>query len=415
MGAGREAVRRVGKEAGMSLQRVGVIFGGRSVEHEVSVLTAHQAMAALRPERYTALPIYITKAGQWLTGPALRTLDHFRDLERLPALAESVVFSPDATRPGVLHQPVTERRRWFGGGDAAPRLEPLDVVFPLVHGTHGEDGTLQGLCELADLPYVGSGVAASAIAMDKVLTKVVLRGASLPVLDDLPLTRARWEAAPDAVVAEAEARFGYPVFVKPVSLGSSIAVARADDGMALRQALAVAATYDRQIMIEPAAQGVIEVNCAVLGDGADNRASVCEQPVSAGLLSYEDKYLHGDKQQGMKGARRIIPAPLPPALTEAIQSAARRAFAAIGAAGVARVDLLVRPEEGVFFINEINPIPGSLAFYLWEPAGLDFPTLLDQLIELAQARHQEKRRSTFSFASSLLDGHALAGASARKV
>jgi D-alanine-D-alanine ligase len=396
----------------MSPLRVGMIFGGRSVEHEVSVITAHQAMAALPTDRYTAVPIYIAKSGQWYTGEALLHLEHFRDLDKLLTMAEPIVFSPNATQPGIVRQSVPERRGLFSGRSVSRLVEPIDVAFPLIHGSHGEDGTLQGLLELADLPYVGSGVAASAVGMDKVLTKIVLRSAGVPVIDDLPVSRMQWERAPDAVIADAETRFGYPVFVKPVSLGSSIAVARADDAVALRFAIDVAATYDSRLMIEPAQQNIVEVNCAVLGDGADARPSVCEQPISGGLLSYEDKYLSGGKNQGMKGARRIIPAPLEPELTEAIQRTALRAFAAIGASGVARVDFLVHPDTGQFVVNEINTIPGSLAFYLWEPAGISFPELLDTLIGLAQARHREKRRSTYSFSSSLLSASSLAGVKA---
>jgi D-alanine-D-alanine ligase len=397
----------------MPTLRIGMIFGGRSVEHEVSVITAHQAMAALPADRYTPVPIYIAKSGQWFAGEALRNLEHFRDLDKLIGMAEPIIFSANATQAGLVRQSVPERRGLFGGrgGDQRP-VEPIDVAFPLIHGSHGEDGTLQGLLELADLPYVGSGVAASAVGMDKVLAKVVLRSAGVPVLDDLPVSRAQWERGADAVIAEVEARFGYPVFVKPVSLGSSIGVARAEDATALRFAMDVAATYDSRLMVEPAQQDIIEVNCAVLGDGAEARPSVCEQPISEKLLSYEDKYLSGGKSQGMKGARRIIPARLEPDLTQAIQATAVRAFAAIGAAGVARVDFLVRPGDGRFFVNEINTMPGSLSFYLWEPAGVPFPELLTTLIELAQARHREKRRSTYSFSSSLLNANPLLSAKA---
>jgi D-alanine-D-alanine ligase len=424
--------------------RVAMIFGGRSVEHEVSVITAHQAMAALPADRFTAVPVYIARSGQWYTGDALLDLRHFNDLDALQAAADPVLFSADATRPGLVYQrpqQPQERRGLFGGLGGArtnePAFEPLDIAFPLVHGSHGEDGTLQGLFELADLPYVGSGVAASAVGMDKVLAKVVLRGAGLPIVPELALTRARWERETDGVLDEVESRFGYPVFVKPVSLGSSIGVSRADDREALRFALDVAAAYDARLMVEPAQQGIIEINCSVLGAGDDVRASVCEQPVSEGLLSYQDKYLptgggakgsaselatgaksgavtlEGSKSQGSQGmasAKRLIPAPIAPDLTSAIQDAAKRTFVALGAAGVARIDFLVRPEDDTFFVNEINTMPGSLSFYLWEPAGVPFPDLLATLIAQAQARQREKRRSTYAFESSLLRANALLGA-----
>lgn len=394
----------------MSPLRVGMIFGGRSVEHEVSVLTAHQAIAALPRDKYTPVPIYISKAGQWFTGDALLDLKNFTDLEKLQTLAEPTTFSADATQPGLLPRRAPERKGLFGGRAAAEQtVEPLDIAFPLLHGSHGEDGTMQGLLELADLPYTGCGVEASAIGMDKLMTKLALRAAGVPVLPDYALSRVRWQREPDQVIEEIEAAFRYPVFVKPVSLGSSIGVTNAEDRVALRFAIDVAATYDSRVMVEPAQQNVVEINCSVLGNEVEARASVCERPVSAGTLSYEEKYLKGGKGDGMKGARRIIPADINEELTRGIQERAVQAFRAIGAAGVARVDFLVRPEEDTFYVNEINTIPGSLSFYLWEPSGVTFPELLTTMISYAQTRYREKRRSTFSFSSSLLSVNPLLG------
>lgn len=389
--------------------RVGMIFGGRSVEHEVSALTAHQAMAALPRDRYTPIPIYISKEGRWFTGAALMDLANYTDLEKLQTLAEPVLFSADATQPGLLPRKAPERKGLFGGKAAEPEIEPLDIAFPLLHGSHGEDGTIQGLLELADLPYVGCGVEASAIGMDKLMTKVALRAAGLPVLPDYALTRARWQREPDAVLTEIEAAFPYPVFVKPVSLGSSIGVSSAEDRTALQFAIDVAATYDSRVMVEPAQQNIFEINCSVLGDANEARASVCERPVIAGTLSYDEKYLKGGKGEGMKGSRRIIPADISDDLTRAIQDTAVKTFRAIGAAGVSRVDFLVHPDTGVYYVNEINTLPGSLSFYLWEPSGVSFPDLLTTLIGYAQARRREKRRSTYSFDSSLLRINPLLG------
>lgn len=391
----------------MAALRVGMIFGGRSVEHEISVLTAQQALAALPRDAYTPIPIYISKSGAWFTGDALLELDNYKDLEALERLAEPVVFSADATRPGLLAR--RERRGLLGRRTEEEALTLLDVAFPLIHGSHGEDGTLQGLLELADLPYVGSGVAASALGMDKALARVVLRAAGVPVLDDLTLARRAWREDPEGALARIEERFGYPVFVKPARLGSSIGVARAEDRAGLRFGLEVAAAYDSRLVIEPELRDSIEINCAVLWRGGQAQPSVCEQPLKGALLSYEDKYLTGDRGKGMKGARRLIPAPLDEALTKAIQAAAVAACAAIGAEGVARVDFLARPEAGEFVVNEINTLPGSLAFYLWEPAGVPFGELLRVLIEGALERGHEKGRSTYAFESSLLRGRALGG------
>jgi D-alanine-D-alanine ligase len=385
------------------MQRIGMIFGGRSVEHEVSVITGHQAMAALPTDRYTAVPIYIAKNGQWYTGEVLRKLENFRDLEKLVAQAEPVTFSVNTPEPGLLVQRAG-KRGLFGAGGPQVNIEPIDVAFPLIHGSHGEDGTLQGLFELANLPYVGFDVAASAITINKGLTKRLLRATGLPVIDEVIVSRTRWEKDSAGVTKEIESRFAYPVYVKPAHLGSSIGVSRAEDAMAMAFALDVAATYDDTIIVEPSQEGIIEINCAVLGHGTEVTASVCEQPISAGTLSYEEKYLRGGKTKGMKGAQRRIPAPISNELTLAIQEAAKAAFVAVGGAGVARIDFMVRPEAGQFFINEINSLPGSLSFYLFEPAGIAFPELLNRLIGYAQVRAKEKSRNTYSFNSSLLAG-----------
>lgn len=390
--------------------RVGMIFGGRSVEHEVSALTAHQAMAALPRDRYTPVPIYISKEGRWYTGAALMDLANYTDLEKLQTLAEPALFSADSTQPGLLPRRAPERKGLFGGKSAEAEIEPLDIAFPLLHGSHGEDGTVQGLLELADLPYVGCGVEAAAIGMDKLMAKVALRAAGVPVLPDYALTRGRWQREMELVIGEIEAAFSYPVFVKPVTLGSSIGVARAEDRTALQFAIDVAATYDSRVMVEPSQENIFEINCSVLGDGNEARASVCERPISAGTLSYDEKYLKGGKGEGMKGARRLIPADISAELTAAIQETAVKTFRAIGAAGVARVDFLLHPDSGVFYVNEINTLPGSLSFYLWEPSGVPFPELLTTLIGYAQARHREKRRNTYAFDSSLLRINPLLGA-----
>lgn len=385
-------------------RHIGVFFGGRSVEHEVSVVTAMQAIAAM-PERYTAVPVYISKSGGWYTGDSLRELDSYKDAERALSSATRVTLRPDAEGAAQLVD-AAPRGRLLGG---ERRALHIDVAMPLVHGSHGEDGTLQGLFELVDIPYTGSGVAAAAVSMDKRLTKSVLRAAGLPVLESLYVSRARWEQQADAVCAEVESRFAPPQFVKPMSLGSSIGVTRVRTRDELRDALQTALTYDTRCLVEPAQESITEINCAVLGRGRDLRVSVLEQPVSTGLLTYADKYLQkggakGDSASGMKGAQRIIPAPLDPRLAKRIQDAAATAFDAIGAEGVARVDFLVRPENGWFVVNELNTVPGSLSFYLWEPAGVSFPELLEALVDLALQRHAEKQRTTYSIDTWLLRG-----------
>ncbi len=390
------------------MSTIGVIFGSRSVEHEVSVITAHQAMAALSPA-HRALPVYIAKDGRWFTGDALTQLSRFANVDALLADCTAVTPAIDPSRPGLALLPVGAPRRGLFGRPAGDPLD-IEVAMPLVHGSFGEDGTLQGLLEMASIPYTGSGVAASAVAMDKRLAKTVLRGAGLPVLDDVVIGREDWRADSTAGVAAAEAVAPYPLYVKPVSLGSSIGVSRAADAAALREAVEVALTYDARCIVEPAQEGIVEINCAVIGDHSAARPSLLEQPTKRGLLSYDDKYRAGGsksgaaKSAGMKSAQRIVPAPLDDALAGRITEAALAAFAAVGASGVARIDFMVDTEHASFVVNELNPIPGSLSFYLFEPAGLSFPALIDELIDIARRRHATHLASTVVFEHWMLGG-----------
>jgi D-alanine-D-alanine ligase len=388
------------------VSRVACIFGGRSVEHEVSVITAQQAMAAL-DGKHRAIPVYIAKDGRWHTGAALTELQRFADIDSLLADCTPVTPVIDASRAGLMLTPTGPPRRGLFGRGAAEPME-VDVVMPLLHGALGEDGTLQGLLEMVGIPYTGSGVAASALAMDKRLTKTVLRAAGLPVLADTCIDREAWRRDPAEALQRAEAGARYPLYVKPVTLGSSIGVSRASNADELSAAIEVALTYDLRCLVEPAQEDIVEINCAVLGDDTGARASLLEQPTKRGLLSYDDKYRSkGGKSTGstgMKSAQRLIPAPLDETLAAQVTAAALAAFAAVGAAGVARVDLMVDPVLATLVINEINPIPGSLAFYLFEPAGVSFPDLLDELIELALRRHARNAATTAVFEGWMLGG-----------
>ena len=388
------------------MSSIGVIFGSRSVEHEVSVITAQQAMAALS-SRHSAVPVYIAKDGRWFTGAALKQLSRFTDVGGLLAECTQVTPVVDPSHPGLALLPVEVPRRGLfgrGGGEATD----IEVAMPLVHGSFGEDGSLQGLLEMASIPYTGSGVTASAVAMDKRLAKTVLRAAGLPVLDDIVIERGAWRAAAAAGVAAAESLAPYPLYVKPLTLGSSIGVSHAADAEELRAAVDVALAYDERCLVEPAQEGIVEINCAVLGDRGDTRVSLLEQPTKTGLLSYDDKYRAGAAKSGhsvgMKGAQRLIPAPIADGLAAAIGDAARTAFTAVGAAGVARVDFMVDTAAQSFVVNELNPIPGSLSFYLFEPAGLPFADLLDELVEIARRRHATQRESTATFEHWMLAG-----------
>lgn len=379
---------------------VGVIFGGRTVEHDVSIVTGHQVMQVMDPARYDVVPIYIDREGVWLYGDPLRDINSFKDdkVGEMLGIKETVLSCSTAFR-GLIVPPIS-------GLVGRNALRRLDVVFPAIHGSHGEDGTIQGLCELVDLPYVGCGVAASAIAIDKALTKVVLAQHGIPVVEGLTVTRKAWIADREAVLDRIEAKFAYPLFVKPATLGSSIGIARVGDRDALGNHLDIGANFDQRIVVEPAVEGAIEVNCAVLGNDEDVRPSVCEQPISwEEFLTYEEKYMR--EPGGMKGAQRKIPAPISEALTGRIQQTAVEAFKAIGGRGTARVDFLVREEAGEFFVNEINTMPGSLAFYLWEAEGMTPRQLVDELIRLALEAHAQKRQTRYNYKTGLV-AHAAA-------
>ncbi|MHB8717433.1 MAG: D-alanine--D-alanine ligase [Candidatus Dormibacteria bacterium] len=381
--------------------RVACIFGGRSVEHEVSVITAHQVMAALSA-RHVPVPVYIAKDGRWFCGEALRDLGAFADGVRLLASCTEVTPLLDPRDGRVSLQPVGARRGVFGRG---VEVVTADVAMPLVHGSGGEDGTLQGVLEMAGVAYTGSDVAACAVAMDKRRAKQAFRAAGLPVLDDVLVTRSLWEADREGCITAVRRLAGGPWFVKPLTLGSSIGVARAVSDSELAEALAVALTYDDRCLVEVAQENIVEVNCGVLGDGEDLRASLLEQPLSRGLLTYDQKY-RGGASKGMKSARRLIPAPLEERLTARITGAAMAAFTAVGASGVARVDVMLDPAAESFVVNEINVLPGSLSFYLFEPAGVSFVDLLDEMLAIAQRRHTLRAGSRRVFDTWMLDAPA---------
>ncbi|MCI0711884.1 MAG: D-alanine--D-alanine ligase [Chloroflexi bacterium] len=393
---------------------VGVIFGSRSVEHDVSIVTAQQVMRTLNPSRYDIVPIYITRDGRWLTGEPLHDIKTFQGEDVLTVKGvQETHLSSSTGHKGLMSPPLV--RGFF----KRQQFQKIDVIFPTVHGSHGEDGTLQGLLEMVDLPYVGTGVMASAIANNKVLTKAVLRDAGIPVVEAVAFTRHEWlqDEHRERILNEIEA-MGYPAFVKPSDLGSSIGIARVDDRERALLHIDIAANFSRQVLVEKAVVGCIEINCAVMGNH-EIQTSVLEQPLSAeAFLSYEEKYMRGGeggvKQAGMKGADRIIPAPISEELTATIQDIARRGFMAIGGQGTARIDFLVKPDENEVYLNEFNTMPGSLAFYLWEATGMNGAAVCDELVRLAKERYEEKRRTTFDFKNPLIEHVARRGLSGIK-
>jgi len=407
-------------------QTVGVVFGGPSVEHDVSIITAQQAMAVLA-ERHTVIPLYVGKDGRWWTGEELRDVSAFT--QSPPRGARPLELRLGAA-DGPFFEPSTSRLR----GD---RPLPISIVLNAIHGTGGEDGALLGALELAGVPHAGRGVAAFAVGMDKHLAKTVLKEAGIDVLPHRRIERGAWEQDRAGVLAILAADFPPPVVVKPATLGSSIGVARCESAAAVEEALELAFELDRQAIVEPFATGATELNCAVLGrPGGELRVSEVERPLgSADGLTFEDKYLSagggkggagakgggggakggggkagGEPGAGMASADRVIPADVDPALRERIRAEAEKAHRALRVAGVVRYDFFVlpaqdgRPER--ICVNEPNTVPGSFAFYLFEPRGLAFPDLLDELLAIGLAEAREERSTTRSFASALIDRHA---------
>ncbi|MBZ0293007.1 MAG: D-alanine--D-alanine ligase [Anaerolineae bacterium] len=376
------------------ISTVGVIFGGRSVEHDVSIITANQIMRALDQAGYEVVPIYISRDGRWYTGSPLLNVKNFENEIIGHKDLQPVILSPASNHHGLILNPIA-------GRFSKSEIKRLDVAFPAIHGTNGEDGTLQGLLEMADIPYVGCKVLASALANDKITTKALLRQQGVPVVDDISFRRSEWLDTPDQVIERITASLPYPLFVKPATTGSSIGIGRAQDETLLRASIDIAASFDRRVLVEAAVTSATEINCAVIGNGSNIRVSVLEQPISwEEYLTYEEKYMRGS--EGMKSADRIIPAPLTPELTQRIQQTAIQAFQAIDGYGTARIDFLVKPDEDLFYLNEINTLPGSLAFYLWQEDGIPMSDLVSQLVALAQEAHAEKRRNTYDYQTELL-------------
>ncbi len=405
--------------------RVGVLFGGVAPEHEVSVITAHQAMHALDRARYEPAPVYVAKDGAWFTGDALKDIEAFRDLGRLRREAVRV-----HAVPGPAHTlSLIEQKR---GGRFARRPDAwaIDVAFLALHGGSGEDGGVQGFLEMCNVPFTGSGVAGSALGMDKALSKYVCRDQGIPVVDFLAFRESDWADREEAWLDRCERELGYPVVVKPARLGSSIGIAKAADREALDRAIEDAFRYDGKIVVERAVHPLKEINCAALGGEDEAIASVLEQPVQtdqARLLTFRDKYMRGEaSKQGPRSAKqpetgrgmasldRIVPAPLDEKTAERIRALALKAFRAFECSGVARIDFMIDEGDGAVYFNEINTIPGSFSFYLWEATGVSFVELTHRMIEAAFERHRARNGRIRTYDVNLLSETALRGVKGSK-
>ena len=381
--------------------RVAVLFGGHSVEHEVSIISGIQALQALDSEKYEAFPLYIAKDNTWYVGENLRRVESFRDMDACLAAATRVVPVAEGSVVELWRHPAKK----FGHN----LMAAFDVAIPVVHGTNVEDGTLMGMLEMLNIPYAACDVTSSALGMDKYAMKAVLRQAGVPVLEALQYTGRDYAVNSAQVVAEIEEKIGYPVIVKPVNLGSSVGISKAKDRQSLVDALDLAVSFSPRVLVERAVEHLREINCAVLGDADEARASACEEPLNAeDILTFGDKYLNGGKKigvsQGMTDLKRRCPAELPEGMTEEVQRLAVKTFQALGCLGVARIDFLKDRESGELWVNEINTIPGSLSFYLWQEVGVSFPELMDMLVMLAFKRLRQRSALTFTYESNILAG-----------
>ncbi len=381
-----------------------IAFGGVSPEHEVSVLTAMQAIASLEASEYTRLPLYITKSGTWLTGEALLDLKNYKDLAALEEMATPCAFTKDDAGRTLL------REQTGGSFFSKPKEWPVYAVLCAFHGSEGENGAFQGVCETFNVPYTGSGVLASSVGMDKAKAKQLCVANDIPVTDSLDFLESHWESDQDTIIKEAES-LGYPLIVKPVNLGSSIGVAKVNNRDMLTEAVETAFRYDAHLLIEQAVHPLMEINCSVLGTAEECRASVCEKPLgTTETLSFEDKYQSGGAaEKGMASADRVIPADISPELTQEIRELAVRTFKTFDASGVARLDFLINAETQKVYFNEINTIPGSFSFYLWEKSDISFDQLILELIRIAVIRHQAKNGRVRSYETNLLNEKAAKG------
>lgn len=377
-----------------------VLFGGRSVEHEVSVISAVQAMASMNKEKYNIIPVYMTKKSEFYTGEKLMDINNYKDIPALLKECTECVFVRSEGKVQLIRQ----KMKKFGSN----LISDIDIAFPVVHGTNVEDGALQGYLQTLDLPYVGCDVLASAVGMDKYVMKVLLKEAGFPVLDCCRFAAFDLDRIEECA-DEVEKKFGYPVIVKPINLGSSVGISKAKDRSGLIKSMEDAFAFSDRILVEPAVVQLKEINCSVLGDSESAEASVCEEPVQASdedILSFEQKYVGGGGKsggsKGMASLKRKIPADISPEQEETIRRLAVDAFRSLGCNGVTRIDFMIDMATDKIYINEINTIPGSLAFYLWEPKGVKYPELLERMIQLALKRHRQAAKINYTFDSNIL-------------
>lgn len=384
--------------------KLAVIFGGRSVEHEISIITANQAMSNINKEKYEIIPIYISKRGLMYTGEELLTLESFRDLDGLIKKLTQITIVNDGQKINIVRFPMKK----FGTNI----LNQIDIAFPTMHGTNGEDGTIAGFLEMLNIPYIGCDILSASIGMDKIMMRRILKEVNIPSLDYVAFYSTDYIKEEEKYITKIEQTLRYPVIVKAGNLGSSVGIKKAKDLESLKEAIEYAMQFSDRIMVENAIVNLKEVNCSVMGDTADAHPSECEEPVGTDeILSYQDKYVSGGKtktgeiaggSKGMATLKRKLPAEISEEMKKEIQKLAVDTFKILGCSGVSRIDFLVDNDTGEVFVNEINTIPGALSYYLWEATDKTFEKEIDELVEIALKRKREREKLVFSYDQNIL-------------
>ena len=399
--------------------KLGVFFGGKSVEHEISVITMIQALEGIDEEKYEIVPIYIAKDGVMYTGDDLLDLEQYKDLDVLLKRSYKVTLVNDGKKVNVIRYPAPIIGKKV--------MNTIDVAFPIVHGTNVEDGTIAGYLNMLGLPYVGPDILASSVGMDKILMKRVLRDAGIPVVDFVSFYSMEYIKDEEKVLNEIKEKLNFPVIVKPGNLGSSVGIRKAKTQVELEEAIEFAMEFADRIIVEKAVVKLKEINCSVLGNVVDTEASECEEPFfSDEILSYADKYMGGSKtkdgkmgkfgaakgglktagaksgERGMAASQKKLPADITKEQKDIIQKLAQETFKVLGCAGVSRIDFLIDEEDGSIYVNEINTIPGALSYYLWEATGKTVTQEMEELINIAIKRETDREKLTFSYDQNIL-------------
>ena len=386
--------------------KVGFLFGGRSVEHEISVITANQGMSAIDKEKYEIVPIYVAKTGLMYTGEKLLDLANYKNLDELIKNCTQVTLINDGNKVNLVKFPISKFKNNI--------VNTIDVAFPAMHGSNGEDGTMQGYLETLNIPYVGCDVLSSSVGMDKIMMRRVLKEAGIPSLDYISFYSLEYIKNENEIIENIERKINYPVIVKAGNLGSSVGIKKAKDRAGLKEAIEFAIEYSDRVMVERAIENLREINCSVMGDMIEAKASVCEEPFGSDeILSYSDKYMSGGKTKGgkmqtgsksagMASLDRKIPADISDELSNRVQELAVRTFKLLGCTGVSRIDFMIDKDTDELYVNEINTLPGALSFYLWEATGVKFKDEMDKLIELAFTRHRQRENRIYSYGENIL-------------